>query len=268
MLVARVSLAGAEETVAERPRRAGIPEDAQHVDSLDVHGVSAYVLGNSLFLAPDLAVIQQKRIRIPRLCAPIRSIGWVHDSARVIRCSSEPSEWQFTWTEDPGASPVMVIAFDAAPILLEHSSPATSMGDGSVMLHAHQARTVGEKLRYEPQWYKNTVGYWTVPTDYVTWELVVEQPGTYAVAVLQGCGAGQGGSDAQLTLLQSSELIAALDFKTMETGHFQNFRWNDLGLVNIAESGKYELRIVPRRIAHAALFDVRAIHLVRQADAR
>ena len=125
--------------------------------------------------------------------------------------------------------------------------------------------TFGEKLRFEPQWYKNTVGYWAVASDYATWDLKIQQPGTYTVAVLQGCGKGHGGSDAVISLRQGNDVKAMLPFQTIDTGHFQNFRWNHLGTIDVAEGGTYQLRIGAERIAQNALFDVRAIHLVRQA---
>lgn len=108
------------------------------------------------------------------------------------------------------------------------------------MLHAYQASTFGEKLRFEPQWYKNTVGYWAVLNDYATWQFTMDQPGTYSVAVLQGCGQGQGGSDGVMTLRSGDGVTAELPFKTIDTGHFQNFRWNHLGAIDVPDDGKYE----------------------------
>jgi len=149
--------------------------------------------------------------------------------------------------------------------LLDQCKPAQPAADGSVMLHAYRATTHGEKLRYEPQWYKNTVGYWTVSSDHATWKLRIDQPGSYSVAVLQGCGRGQGGSDAVITLSCQGDKVAKLSFQTIETGHFQNFRWHHLGEVDLPDAGSFELKVAAKRIANKALFDVRAIHLVKQA---
>lgn len=135
------------------------------------------------------------------------------------------------------------------------------------MLHAWQAKTFGEKVLFEPQWYRNTVGYWAVETDYATCDLEIDQPGTFSIAMLQGCGKGQGGSDALVTLRQKDQIIARLPFQTVDTSHFQNFRWSHLGMIGISATGTYQLRIDATRIAKVALFDVRAIHLVRQAGA-
>jgi hypothetical protein len=186
-----------------------------------------------------------------------------------LKFRPEPQEWVFSWKAAPTEASVIEVVFDTPPVLPPDCPKSVPAGDGSVMLHAYQARTSGEKLRFEPQWSKNTVGYWTVPTDYALWNLTIDQPGTYSVAVLQGCGAGQGGSDAVITLRRGDDATRAeLPFKTIDTGHFQNFRWNHLGTIDISDGGEYELRIEAKRIANAALFDVRAIHLVRQAVAR
>lgn len=281
LVVAMAATISAGEDTTESTSTYEIPADARLVESLGSQGSRVFVRQQSLLIVPAASALQQRSIRIPRLCAPIRSVGWIDDADVPVRCAPEPNEWIFTWTGDLGKTPILQVELDAAPTLLADAAPVEPTGDGSVMLHAYQARTYGEKLRYEPQWYKNTVGYWVDANEYATWQLRIEQPGTFTVAILQGCGAGQGGSDAQLTLRQSPQVTdsqvtaqtpttqqptAQLEFKTLETGHFQNFRWHHLGRVTLDNPGQYELRIEPRRIANAALLDVRAIHLVRQAN--
>jgi hypothetical protein len=88
------------------------------------------------------------------------------------------------------------------------------------------------------------------------------------VAILQGCGKGQGGSDAVLTIGPPGEPGVDLAFSPIETGHFQNFRWVDLGSVVLESAGQQELRVKPTRIAKAALCDIRAISLVPQSTAK
>ena len=134
-----------------------------------------------------------------------------------------------------------------------------------IRLLARNGITTGEKLRFEPQWYKNTIGYWTVREDSVRWSIEVDQPGEFSVGLLQGCGEGQGGSVAILEVMRGETVVAALEFETLETGHFQNFVWNTAGKISLADSGQYQVRLRPREIKAVALFDVRELHLVRQA---
>ena len=94
----------------------------------------------------------------------------------------------------------------------------------------------------------------------------VEKPGKFNVAILQGCGSGNGGSTAELKLSLASspnDSAASLEFEVQETGHFQNFIWRHLGEVNLSEAGEYQLRISPKNLKRAALMDVRAVHLIR-----
>lgn len=227
--------------------------------------VEASIDDKTVLLKLGPKAVEAKQVSIPRLSAPIRSIGWLDDPDAAIRFWPEQEAWIFTWKALTPEPAIIQVVFDRAPVLPADCPVAEPAGDNSIMLHAYQATTFGEKLRFEPQWYKNTVGYWTVPTDFATWKLNVPEAGTYSVAVLQGCGKGQGGSDAVISLRQDGAVKAELPFKTIDTGHFQNFRWNHLGLIEL-DSGEHELRIAADRIAKNALFDVRSIHLVKQAD--
>ncbi len=242
-----------------------LPDQAKPWRQLDSEGVTAHVHQKTVWLRLDASAVKKQKVVIPRICSPIRSIRWKGQPEAEIKFWPEPQEWVFSWKAAPAETPVIEVVFDRKPVLPPECRKASPSGDGSVMLHAYQASTFGEKLRFEPQWYKNTVGYWTIPTDYATWKLAIDQVGTFSVAALQGCGAGQGGSDAAITLRQGEQLKAELPFQSVDTGHFQNFRWVHLGMIDIDEAGEYELRIAPRRIAKGALFDVRTIHLVRQA---
>ena len=64
--------------------------------------------------------------------------------------------------------------------------------DGSVVLSARDVVVHGKTVRYEPD--KNTIGYWTKPDDWVSWELEVTHPDTFTVEMFEACGRGSGGS--------------------------------------------------------------------------
>ena len=235
------------------------------IEKLSSEDVEVSCSGSLLSLKPNPSAISKKKFSIPRLCAPLKSIAWESGEGPSIKFVPEIHEWVFSWKGDAPKQPCIKVVFDERPVLPNDNPKTIPAGDGSILFRADDAMTFGEKLRYEPQWYKNTVGYWTIPTDYATWQFSVDQPGTFTVAVLQGCGKGQGGSDALISVRKGDAEAAKLSFKTIDTGHFQNFRWNHLGQITIDEIGDYELRITPEKIAKNALFDVRRVHLVRQA---
>lgn len=243
-----------------------IPSEAKPAPQLSSPAAAAFVLENTIWLRATEKGLQQGKIEIPRLCAPIRSIAWSATNGSKIEINPEPSTWIISFKTAPAGNAEIMMELDAPPTIPSQVTATMPTADGSVLLHAYQATTHGSKLRFEPQWYKNTVGYWTVPADYASWQFVIEQPGRYVVAILQGCGSGQGGSDAKLSVFKDDTISSEIEFKTKETGHFQNFRWNEIGELTINETGEYELQVKPERIANAALFDIRMIHLIRQAN--
>ncbi|MEM7474714.1 MAG: hypothetical protein AAF483_06955 [Planctomycetota bacterium] len=205
-----------------------------------------------------------KTCNIPRLCAPLRSVKWAGHDDPSISVKPEQEYWIIKWNKRPQGADTILLQFGGTPLLPEEIVHITSQPDGSYLLPAHFAKATGEKVRYEPQSYKNTVGYWVGPEDNATWKLDVEKSGSFNVAILQGCGTGQGGSDAKLSTMHSGakEAYTALDFQILETGHFQNFQWRTLGTIDL-EAGTQTLKIQPIRIANKALMDVRAVHLIR-----
>ncbi len=227
--------------------------------------VQAVYLAKKLHLKIQAGAIAKREVRIPRLAATIRRWDWQEGQGDELTFSPEPNEWIFRWTQPVADGAIIELELESPPLTMTQLPPISPTADGSVMLPADQAYTHGKNLRFEPQPFKNTVGYWTDANDHVIWKLQVDQPGEYSVAILQGCGAGQGGSDAKIELIREEVVEAELQFSVEETGHFQNFRWRTLGNIHLSAPGDYELKLSALRIANAALLDVRAIHLVRQA---
>lgn len=205
---------------------------------------------------------KDREIKIPRIFASLKSVQFLGKAPHPkLIVHPEPNEWSVRWKPDVEFSKAVVLSFDSTPLLAEEVKPIRQASDGTLTLHAHQATTAGELLRFEPQPHKNTVGYWTVPGDSATWKINVNSPAAFNVGILQGCGKGQGGSEAVLVLKSPSGAESTLDFEVEETGHFQNFVWRGLGLIQLDEKGVWDLTVRPRKISKKALMDVRMIHL-------
>lgn len=244
------------------------PAAAVAVESPGFLGCTALRQGSAMRLVPDKAALQAKLVTIPRLCAVLRSVGWAGDAEGAITLEPLPDRWLVHWKAAPASETELMLEFDRPPLLPAEVGPVQPEADGSLLLAACLATTHGTKLRFEPQPFKNTVGYWTQVDDSASWDVTLAKPGRYAIAALQGCGKGQGGSDAVLTVTKDDEVAATLAFSPIETGHFQNFRWVPLGFVTVEAPGDYEVRVSPKRIQKAALCDIRALSLVPQATAR
>lgn len=238
-----------------------VPDGAERLEGVELEDAELFRLDHRLFIIPAEMSIQGS-VTIPRFCGSLRSVSGLNSGDELaVSIHPEPSQWIVRWHAAAEADGI-VLAFDQPPRLPSELEPASPAGDGSVMLPAYRAITSGEKLRYEPQPFKNTVGYWTVPTDSAAWRLKLDRGGKFNVGILQGCGEGQGGSRGTIELIRSDQVHARLEFEVKETGHFQNFQWRYLGEINVPKPADYSLKIVPTEIKKAALMDVRAVHLI------
>ncbi len=225
---------------------------------LEVEGGKAYRAPQAIYF--ELAKGSQ-RVNFPRLnnqAIKARLLG-DSDPKQTIKLLSEPYEWSLKLpkgAEKTAGPKVILLELQEKP----HFSPKPFVNkadkDGSFLIPAHHAVTSGELLRYEPQAHKNCVGYWVKPKDWVQWFVEIKQPGKYEVEIFQGCGKGQGGSTAEIKLAGNP-----ITFKVEDTGHFQNFKWRKLGVVEVDKKGKASLELRVVKIAKQALLDVRRLRL-------
>lgn len=129
--------------------------------------------------------------------------------------------------------------------------------NGFIRLLARDATVAGEKLCYEPQPEKDTLGYWVNAADRAWWDFRLDEPGRYRVTVLQGCGAGQGGSIVEL-----NTGLSGLEFTVEETGHFQRFVPRAVGTLDLP-AGNVRLVVTPLEKKAAAVMDLRSVTLER-----
>jgi arylsulfatase A len=138
--------------------------------------------------------------------------------------------------------------------------PDTQEADGTIALPAETADVHGVMIRYEPLPHKDTIGFWVRADDWVSWDFVVNDPGTFAVELLSGCGAGSGGSQIEITADGQS-----LTTNVEETGGFQNFVPRAVGNLTISRPGKHTLSVKARTKPKAAVMDLRRVRLLPQA---
>ena len=132
-------------------------------------------------------------------------------------------------------------------------SPAA---DGVITLLARDATPHGTTVRFEPQAYKNTIGYWTRKDDWVSWELQVNTAGKYEIEVRQACGAGSGGSEYQISVGEQVLRGVAPD-----TGSFTNFVTTVVGAVELKQTGRQTLLVKPVTKPGVAVMDLRQVRL-------
>lgn len=135
--------------------------------------------------------------------------------------------------------------------------PDEQAEDGSIALSAETADVHGVMLRYEPLPHKNTLGFWVRQQDWASWDFVVSRPGQFEVELLQGCGAGSGGSQVDVEVAGQK-----LAMTVEETGGFQTFVPRKIGSLSLDKPGRYTLSVKPRSKPGLAVMDLRAVRLL------
>lgn len=237
----------------------GIPADAEPFHDLNNKNVEAWASGNHLFLIPNNSAADEKDgIKIARLSNVVEKIHWQPDNGPQVQLHPEPDHWLIKLGEkSEGAAKIIVMELDAPATLFNQAILSAPDGENIITLPAKRAITHGSLLRFEPQPHKNTVGYWANVADTVEWNFHVLQSGTYEVDILQGCGKSHGGSRVDLVIGEQK-----LSFDVQETGHFQNFIWRTIGTVELPQTDKGVLSLIPVHKAAGAVMDVRSIRLV------
>jgi arylsulfatase A-like enzyme len=160
----------------------------------------------------------------------------------------ELSRKLFDWQNARGAQwPMPNPAWEPKPL----AAPA----EGPIVLHSRDAFVHSTVLRYEPQPFKNTLGWWGRPEDWAEWIFDLPKAGRYSVEILQGCGKGSGGSEVAFTVAEQRLVTTVID-----TGHFQNFTNRTLGEVMLPP-GRHSLKVQPLRKPGGAVMDLRQIVL-------
>ena len=196
---------------------------------------------------------------IPRVCASLRASYFEGKPDKSVIVHPEIEYWEIRFKGKP-ASENVVLEFDSYPAAPEEAKPTEQAGDGTLTLRCSQGRTTGEKLRFEPQPHKNTIGYWAVAEDSVSWPVKIAKPGRFNVALLQGASS-KGGGVARISVLAGEKVVDSIEHQVEVTGHFQNFVWKHSGSIAITEPGDYHLRIEAVEKPNVALMDVRQVHL-------
>jgi len=177
---------------------------------------------------------------------------------RLYVADTKPSLLTVRWPRQVDG--IQVTAVTLVPACEGH--PPTQAADGSVTLHGRDATVLGTVLRYEPAEKKQTLGYWTRPTDAATWSFTLARAGAFDVEVLQGCGPGQGGSVMTVAIDDGRPGTPPLEFTVEATGGFQDFKPRIIGRIGPLAAGQHGLRIVPRQIAKQAACDIRQVRLL------
>jgi len=152
---------------------------------------------------------------------------------------------------DP-AKPLAVksLVFTPAP----EGKPIVQSDDLSITLHARDATVHGVNLRYEVKPEKNTLGFWSNPRDWVSWDFDVKRGGKYIVFVMYGSG---GGKDIEIAVGGQK-----LNFTTKNTGGYHTFTFFEAGQISFDNAGTQTLTVKPSAKTSGGVMDLRQVILL------
>ncbi len=202
---------------------------------------------------------QGPTIKLARFSNPIKCVILKQeDQETTLAMQPHPTHWEIDLGKNRNlAGSTIIIETQGKPMRSGKAIIVTPDDTGTVALHAYQAITIGERLRYEPQPSKNTLGYWTNPEDYPEWLFRVAKPGKYRVVIHQACGRDQDGSSAEVKVGEES-----IRFKVKDTKSFQNFEARRVGTIKIESTEPQSLQIHITRLRKAAAMDLRLVELI------
>ena len=145
---------------------------------------------------------------------------------------------------------VKSLVFTPAP----EGKPIVQSGDLSITLHAHDATVHGVILRYEFRPDKNTLGYWSNPKDWVSWDFEVKKPGKFIVVVMQG---SPGSKDIQIAVGDQK-----INWTTKNTGSFHTFTFLEVGTLTFDKPGIQTLTLKPASNVKGFVMDLRQVILL------
>lgn len=170
---------------------------------------------------------------------------------RALYIEKDPSQWNVkaTATETAEGWQEWRQAMNEA---VAGKKPLVTPANGEIRLQARDARVHGTRLRYEPEPYKNVLGYWTEVGDWADWDLTISTAGQYEIEVQQGCGSG-GGSEVDIRVGDK-----VVSFVVQDTGHFQKMILLTLDIGELP-AGQHTLEIRPKSKKGVAIMDIRRI---------
>ena len=102
--------------------------------------------------------------------------------------------------------------------------------DGSLVLAANEATLRGKTIRYEEGSERNSLGFWTDPADFATWDAKIQKPGKFEVTV-EAAATGK----SALTFAVGDKSVQGPIQSTGDYGKFRNIK---LGTIEIGTAGK------------------------------
>lgn len=133
-----------------------------------------------------------------------------------------------------------VVVMEIAGKLSVRTPLVTQGSDVPIDLDYMRAQTSGKAAKRFNRDGKFHISKWTGPRDSVSWRIQVSQAGPYKVRIRYAARPAWAGSD--YTVSVGGQLLGA---KVVTTGEWYTYKTFEIGTVNVAKAGEYEVTIRP-----------------------
>jgi len=134
-----------------------------------------------------------------------------------------------------GLTPAPVASLTVAPAIVHPQA------DGAVVLRATHAALHGSSPQLETKDGTEDIGYWGVPSDFVSWEFTVPDSGQYDVSVNYSCDDNAAGEGFRVEVGDQSVMGT-----TVSTGGWDTFATRPLAPLALPRSGRQTLVFKPQ----------------------
>ncbi|HEX3998983.1 MAG TPA: PDZ domain-containing protein [Pirellulales bacterium] len=131
--------------------------------------------------------------------------------------------------------------------------------DGGISLDAVDANCHGDQVRYEMDADKKCIGYWSNQQDWIDWDVQVDRPGKFQVAVSSSCPNDLAGANYGVSA--GPEKDASVTGVVKPTGDWTVFKADKLGLIEIAKPGRITIAVRPTTKPNSHVMNLRKIEL-------
>ena len=195
------------------------------------------------------------------------ALGWPDDRRFIVRSLATPAgkvrkvsllghRGKLAWEQTdaglvitlPEAKPcdhvfaLKIIGNDLKPAPVPiTANVVTPQADGHILCRAADATIHGNSPQYEAGGGKDQIGYWGDPQDFVSWEIKLAKPGTYAVSVTYSCNPGAEGSEFFVEV-GTQNLVGS----SKPTGSWAEYITESLGQVTLNQPGTITLSVKPK----------------------
>ena len=154
---------------------------------------------------------------------------------------------------DPIAS-VIALEVDGPPSV--EPVPVPQLADGSVTLGAGDATIHGDTAKLGALNGRENIGSWTNTKDWVSWEFVVTQPGTFNVVLNYACDPASAGA---VVAVECGDQKVETTVSPTQNG--SRYRAVVLGDIKITAAGKTALAVKPTSVPHGEVMNLKSVML-------